>query len=81
MGWALVALVGTKLGAGDPTREAHRLTRTALGLVIRLHRRMFPSAWVRLFRLAVLNAGTLYLRPVGRSLRSSAQSIALYFAS
>jgi putative MATE family efflux protein len=88
VGQALVALVGTHVGAARPAR-AKRIAWTgaalacsislAIGAVVTI----FPLAWVEIFSAdpAVLDAGSLYLRTVGLTYPFLALGIALYFAS
>jgi len=88
VGQALVVLIGTNIGAGQPGR-AKRIawTGTALAATICLAiggtAALIPHAWVGLFSTdpAVLDAGTTYLRIVGPFYSLLGASIALYFAS
>src|SRR5947207_10827340 len=88
IGQALVVLVGTNIGAGNPARAkriawAGTALSTAICLAIGGTVAIFPLAWVGLFSTdpAVLAAGTTYLRIVGPFYALLAASIALYFAS
>jgi len=88
VGQALVVLVGTNIGAGNPAR-AKRIAWTgtavaaAICLAIGGSAALFPHAWVGLFSSDpdVLDAGTMYLRIVGPFYSLLGASIALYFAS
>jgi len=88
VGQALVALVGTHIGAGRAER-AKNIAWTGTGLacslslVIGAAVTIFPLAWVRLFSADpdVLAAGGSYLRTVGLTYPFLALGIALYFAS
>jgi putative MATE family efflux protein len=88
IGQALVALVGTHIGAGRAER-AKKIAWTGTGLACSLSLAIgavvtiFPLAWVRLFSAdpAVLEAGGSYLRTVGLTYPFLALGIALYFAS
>ena len=88
VGQALVVLVGTSIGAGDPARArtiawAGTALSAAICLVIGAAAALFPLAWVGLFSTdpAVLDAGTHYLRIVAPFYPLFGASIALYFAS
>ena len=88
VGQALVALVGTHIGAGRAAR-AKKIAWTGTGLACSLSLAIgvvvtiFPYAWVGLFSAdpAVLQAGGSYLRTVGLTYPFLALGIALYFAS
>ena len=88
IGQALVALVGTHVGAGRAER-AKRIAWTGTGMAVAVTAligfgaALFPGAWVRLFSSdpGVLEAGTGYLRIVGPFYPLLGVSIALYFAS
>jgi Na+-driven multidrug efflux pump len=88
VGQALVVLVGTNLGAGQPGR-AKRIAWAGSGLAAAICLAIggtvavFPLAWLGLFSAdpAVLAAGTTYLRIVGPFYCLLGASIALYFAS
>ena len=88
VGQALVVLVGTSVGAGDPARaKAVAWVGTALSAAICLPigaaAALFPLAWVGLFSAdpAVLEAGSRYLRIVAPFYALLGMSIGLYFAS
>jgi len=88
VGQALVVLVGTNLGAGQPERAKHIAwagagLAAAICLAIGGTVAVFPLAWLGLFSAdpAVLAAGTTYLRIVGPFYCLLGASIALYFAS
>jgi putative MATE family efflux protein len=88
VGQALVVLVGTNLGAGQPARAkriawAGTALAAAICLAIGGTVAVFPLAWLGLFSTdpAVLEAGTTYLRIVGAFYSLLGASIALYFAS
>lgn len=88
IGQALVVLVGTNIGAGNPAR-AKRIAFTgaaiaagiclAIGATVAL----VPRLWVGLFSSdpAVLDSGAAYLRIVGPFYPFMGAGIALYFAS
>ena len=88
IGQALVALVGTHVGAGR-TERAKRIAWTGAAMaavvsaVIGLGAAIFPAAWVTLFSAdpGVLEAGSSYLRIVGPLYPMLGISVALYFAS
>ena len=88
IGQALVAHIGTNIGAGQGAR-AKRIawTGTAIAagvsLGIGLFVAVFPAAWVGLFSsdASVLQAGSTYLRIVGPFYPFLATGVALYFAS
>jgi len=88
IGQALVVLVGTNLGAGQPER-AKRIAWVGAGLAAAICLAIggtvavFPLAWLGLFSTdpAVLAAGTTYLRIVGPFYCLLGATIALYFAS
>lgn len=88
IGQALVVLVGTSIGAGNPARaKTIAWTGTALSAAICLPigaaAALFPVAWVGLFSTdpAVLDTGTHYLRIVAPFYPLLGASIGLYFAS
>jgi putative MATE family efflux protein len=88
IGQALVVLVGTNIGAGNPGRAKHiAWAGTALAAAICLSIgatvAIVPHLWVGLFSTdpVVLDAGTRYLRIVAPFYPLLATSIALYFAS
>jgi putative MATE family efflux protein len=88
VGQAMVVLVGTSIGAGDPARaKTVAWTGTALSaaicLVIGAIAAIFPLAWVGLFSTdpAVLDTGSNYLRIVAPFYPLFGVSMALYFAS
>ena len=88
IGQALVVLVGTNIGAGNPARAktiawAGTAFAAAICLGIGGTVAIFPLAWVGLFSTdaAVLDAGSRYLRIVGPFYPFLAAGIALYFAS
>ena len=83
-----MVLVGTNIGAGHATRAKHigwvgAALAAAICLVIGGTVAIFPLAWVGLFSadLAVLDAGTRYLRIVAPFYPFLGVGIALYFAS
>ncbi len=88
IGQALVALVGTHVGAGRPER-AKRIAWTGTSMAVCVTAAIgfgaatFPDAWVRIFSAddAVLAAGTSYLQVVAPFYPLLGVSIALYFAS
>jgi len=88
VGQALVALVGTHVGAARPER-AKRIAWTGaalasgVSLAIGVTVTLFPLAWVGIFSTDpdVLAAGGSYLRIVGLSYPFLGLGIALYFAS
>jgi putative MATE family efflux protein len=88
IGQAMVALVGTNIGAGRPER-AKRIAFVGAGiaaavcLAIGLTVAIVPQAWVRLFSddPAVLAAGASYLRIAGPLYPLFGIGMALYFAS
>ena len=87
-GSALVAMVGTNVGAGRIAR-AERVAWTGVGLAagvtagIGLAGALFPHAWLGLFTADpdVIAAGSLYLRTVGPAYGFFGLGLALYFAS
>ena len=87
-GSALVAMVGTNVGAGRLER-AERVAWTGAGLAaavtgsIGILGALFPRAWIGLFTTdpAVLDVGTTYLRVVGPAYGFFGLGLALYFAS
>lgn len=88
VGQALVVLVGTHVGAGQPARaRSIAWTGTALAvgicLVIGGIAALFPLAWVGLFSAdpAVLETGGHYLRIVAPFYPFFGASMALYFVS
>jgi putative MATE family efflux protein len=88
LGSALVAMVGTNVGAGDLVR-ARRVAFVGAGLafalteVVGILAALFPHAWLGLFTTdaEVLAAGTVYLRIAGPSYGFFGLGLALYFAS
>jgi Na+-driven multidrug efflux pump len=88
LGAALVAMVGTNVGAGRRAR-AERVAWTGAALAgattgsIGLGAALVPSAWLGWFTSdpAVLAAGTAYLRIVGPTYVFLGAGLALYFAS
>ena len=88
MGAALVAMVGTNVGAGRRRRAEHvawtgaALAAAATG-ALGIWGALFPYAWVGLFTTepAVLAAGSAYLRIVGPVYAFFGVGLALYFAS
>jgi putative MATE family efflux protein len=88
MGAALVAMVGTNIGAGQRAR-ARRVAFTGAGIAagvsgtIGLGAALFPLAWLGWFSSDpdVLEAGTRYLRIVGPTYGFFGLGLALYFAS
>ena len=88
LGSALVAMVGTNVGAGDLAR-ARRVAFVGAGLAFALTEAigilaaLFPRAWLGLFTAdaEVLAAGTVYLRITGPSYGFFGLGLALYFAS
>jgi Na+-driven multidrug efflux pump len=88
VGSALVAMVGTNVGAGRIAR-AERVAWVGAGLAggltgaIGLTFAVFPHAWLGLFTTepAVLATGTAYLRTVGPAYGFFGVGLALYFAS
>jgi putative MATE family efflux protein len=88
VGQALVALVGTHVGAGHIERaKAIAWTGAGVGcamsLAIGAAAWLFPLGWVRLFSddPGVLDAGTRYLRIVAPAFPFLALGISLYFAA
>jgi putative MATE family efflux protein len=87
-GSALVAMVGTNVGAGRIAR-AERVAWTGAGLAagvtgaIGLAGALFPRAWLGLFTAdaEIIAAGSLYLRTVGPVYGFFGLGLALYFAS
>jgi putative MATE family efflux protein len=88
VGSALVAMVGTNVGAGRIAR-AERVAWVGAGLAggvtgaIGLAFALFPRAWMGLFTAepAVIAVGTTYLRIVGPAYGFFGVGLALYFAS
>ena len=88
VGSALVAMVGTNVGAGRIAR-AERVAWIGAGLAgaittaIGLTFAVFPHAWLGLFTTepAVLETGSAYLRIVGPAYGFFGVGLALYFAS
>jgi Na+-driven multidrug efflux pump len=88
MGAALVAMVGTNVGAGR-ARRAERVAWTGAGVAAAatgafgLWGALFPQAWLGLFTRepAVLATGSAYLRIVGPVYGFFGVGLALYFAS
>jgi putative MATE family efflux protein len=87
-GAALVAMVGTNIGAGRRAR-AERVAWVGAGLAagltgtIGLAAALAPHAWLGLFSAdpAVLATGSAYLRTVGPTYAFFGAGLALYFAS
>ena len=88
VGQAMVALVGTHVGAGHAVR-AKKIAFTGaalascISLAIGAAATIYPQGWVGLFSAdpGVLEAGSVYLRTVGLCYPFLAVGIALYFAS
>jgi Na+-driven multidrug efflux pump len=88
LGSALVAMVGTNVGAGDLAR-ARRVAFVGAGLAFALTEAvgllaaLFPRTWLGLFTADpdVLAAGSTYLRVAGPSYGFFGLGLALYFAS
>jgi putative MATE family efflux protein len=88
LGSALVAMVGTCVGAGDRAR-AERVAWVGAGLAggvtgaIGLAAALAPHAWLGLFtdEPRVVAAGVAYLRTVGPAYAFFGAGLALYFAS
>ncbi|HEX9820744.1 MAG TPA: MATE family efflux transporter [Methylomirabilota bacterium] len=88
MGTALVAMVGTNVGAGRHER-AERIAWTGAAIAgavtgaIGLTAAVVPGAWTRLFTAdpAVASVATTYLRIVGPAYALFGIGLALYFAS
>jgi putative MATE family efflux protein len=88
MGAALVAMVGTNVGAGH-ARRAERVAWTGAALaaaatgLMGLWGALFPRAWLGLFTTEpeVIAAGAAYLRIVGPVYAFFGVGLALYFAS
>jgi Na+-driven multidrug efflux pump len=88
VGQALVALVGTHVGAGRPERAkaiawAGAAAACSFSLAIGAAVWLFPAAWVGLFSddAGVIAAGSRYLRIVAPFYPFLALGIALYFAA
>ena len=88
VGQAMVALVGTHVGAGRIERAkaiawTGAAVTCAMSLAIGAAVWLFPLAWVGLFSAdpGVLDAGTLYLRIVAPFFPFLALGISLYFAA
>jgi len=88
VGQALVALVGTHIGAGRPERAkaiawAGAAAACSFSLAIGAAVWLFPAAWVGLFSddAGVIAAGSRYLRIVAPFYPFLALGIALYFAA
>lgn len=88
VGQAMVALVGTHVGAGRIERAkaiawTGAAVACAMSLAIGATVWLFPLAWVGLFSTdpEVLDAGTLYLRVVAPFFPFLALGISLYFAA
>jgi putative MATE family efflux protein len=88
VGQAMVALVGTHVGAGRIERAkaiawTGAAVACAMSLAIGAAVWLFPLAWVGLFSAdpGVLDAGTLYLRIVAPFFPFLALGISLYFAA
>ena len=87
-GGALIALVGTNIGAGNRNR-AIRTAWIGAGFAfiltesIGLTAAAFPEAWLRLFdnEPAMIEAGSIYLRTVGPFYGFFGLGMALYFSS
>jgi len=87
-GGALVALVGTNIGAGNRERALRAAwiggwISFALAETIGLAAAIWPAAWLSLFGSdpAMIEAGTAYLRVVGPFYGFFGLGMALYFAS
>lgn len=88
MGAALVAMVGTNVGAGRG-RRAERVAWTGAALAaaatgaMGLWGALFPHAWLGLFTMEpeIVAAGSAYLRIVGPVYAFFGVGLALYFAS
>jgi putative MATE family efflux protein len=87
-GGALVALVGTNIGAGNRERALRAAwiggwVSFALTELIGVTAALFPVAWLSLFGSdpAMIEAGTAYLRIVGPFYGFFGLGMALYFAS
>ncbi len=87
-GGALVALVGTNIGAGNRERALRAAwiggwVSFALTEAVGLSAALWPAAWLSLFASdpAVIEAGTAYLRVVGPFYGFFGLGMALYFAS
>lgn len=88
LGSALVAMIGTCVGAGDLER-ARRVAWAGAGLAacitgsVGLTVALFPRLWAGLFSADpdVLDAGTTYLRIIGPCYAFLGIGVALYFAS
>jgi putative MATE family efflux protein len=87
-GSALVTMVGTNFGAGQPARARRvawtgALIAAAVTEVIGLAAAVFPHAWLGLFsdEPQILAAGAAYLRVVGPTYGFFGLGLALYFAS
>jgi len=87
-GGALVALVGTNIGAGKPERALRAAwiggwIIFALTEAIGLAGALWPAAWLTLFdnNPAMIEAGSAYLRVVGPFYGFFGLGMALYFAS
>jgi putative MATE family efflux protein len=87
-GGALVALVGTNIGAGNRERALRAAwiggwVSFALTEAIGLSAALWPAAWLSLFGSdpAMIEAGTAYLRVVGPFYGFFGLGMALYFAS
>jgi putative MATE family efflux protein len=87
-GGALVALVGTNIGAGDRERALRAAwiggwVSFSLTGTIGLSAAIFPAVWLSLFTSdpAMIEAGTAYLRVVGPFYGFFGLGMALYFAS
>jgi len=88
IGQALVVLVGTNIGAGNPARAkriAFNGAAIAAGFSLAIGATVapFPRLWVGLFSTdrPVLESGAAYLRTVGPFYPLMGAGIALYFAS
>lgn len=88
LGSAMIAMIATNVGAGALAR-AQRIAWTgvalctAIGLGFAVVALCWPEAWLRLFSadMAVVAAGTAYLRNVGPSYPALAFGLGLLFAS
>jgi putative MATE family efflux protein len=88
IGQALVILVGTHIGAGEPARARRiawggTLAAMAVCLVIGLAAALAPSTWIGFFSSdpGVHQAGSLYLRIVAPLYPLFGAGMALYFAA
>ncbi len=88
LGAPLVALVGTKIGAGQPERASRvALTGGAVAFVlyeaVGLAAAFWPVSWLRLFGddPRMLDTGVIYLRYAGPRYGFFGLGLSLYFAS